>query len=528
MKKLTIFVLVLLCALSGVTSAVALIHESAGATYTFIGGSWTDKNSWEPATAGNGPGLDDNVVIPEGGNAVMPKSCDIGTLTVRGKLTMGNDLRLNSMTVETGGVFELGADLTCTGMLKNNGQIKGGDIFLKCQNFENSAFFIATGKVQVVAVFNIKNLGTLKAGPLLMLRSNNFTNDGLLETTAKPGTVAVFINNNLANNGSIRASAGKSGSNGGAIFVACSSFEGTGKVYPGDGGNGNPPGKKGVALIGSSFDQTGWTNWEPTAPKGNPPQNLTAWNAQVVQAKDGKSSISTGNLKIVPPTTSKPDSDGFYTHICDVSGGTYNFTLAWSGQGIAHIKGSTSNGWALNVPVNTMLEGERCSARVTIPPSSEGVKTLTISYAVLKSNFRATLTVLVYFVRHPVITFKTGQRIAQVENQNRVSSKQYMHVAPYKTGNCVMVPLRFFVETCNGSVSWDAKTRTAKVSMPGRKLGFSKNSANSTINGHQQKLASKCTIIAGRIMVPVSDLADMSGASSKLLKNGEMSFKYPA
>ena len=113
-----------------------MIHESAGATYTFIGGSWTDKNSWEPATAGNGPGLDDNVVIPEGGNAVMPKSCDIGTLTVRGKLTMGNDLRLNSMTVETGGVFELGADLTCTGMLKNNGQIKGGDVFLKCQNLK--------------------------------------------------------------------------------------------------------------------------------------------------------------------------------------------------------------------------------------------------------------------------------------------------------------------------------------------------------------------------------------------------------
>ena len=112
MKKLTVFVLVLLCALSGVTSAIALTHESAGATYTFIGGSWTDKNSWEPATVGNGPGLDDNVVIPEGRNAVMPRSCDIGTLTVRGKLAMGNDLRLNSMTVETGGVFELGAEVT--------------------------------------------------------------------------------------------------------------------------------------------------------------------------------------------------------------------------------------------------------------------------------------------------------------------------------------------------------------------------------------------------------------------------------
>ncbi|NMD13965.1 MAG: hypothetical protein GYA78_01250, partial [Caldisericales bacterium] len=50
----------------------------------------------------------------------------------------------------------------------------------------------------------------------------------------------------------------------------------------------------------------------------------------------------------------------------------------------------------------------------------------------------------------------------------------------------------------------------------------------STINGHQQKLASRCTIITGRIMVPVSDLADMSGASFKLLEDGQMSFKYPA
>ncbi len=507
--------------------ALAIAGTNA-ATYTFAGGNWTDAKSWQPQGV---PGVSDNVIIPAGKSAIMPDDCMLGTLTIQGKATMGVALRLSTMTIEKDGVFITGGDLHCAGMLKNAGSIGGKSLKIVVQNFENSGM-VQVGKANLTVVFKLTNTSYLQGGGPLMIRANQLENSGTIFGAFDRGDVSIFVNKDVINNGTIGAADGflqktDKNRNGRSVWIACSSFSGTGKIIPGDGVNGNPPSKGGKAVIGSVFDQEQWDKEEPGPPIGNQPDDLSAWNAQVRKAKDGVSPFPEGLLAFDQPQGSKLSAEGVPTFICKTGGGAIVTNLRYNGQGTVLVRGQASPSWATLAYQADYIGSEgKTAVVVKIPPRPEGLERITLKYAVAGTAMMASLIIEVYFTKCPVITFKLGQREATIKDDNGKTKKATMPVTPKTMNGQVMVPLRFFVEACGGEVAWDGNTKTATIKMPGRAADFTNNSKTASLNGRREGLPAGCYIAQGRMMVPVGSLADLVGGITTYSKSF-IQFQYP-
>ena len=511
--------------------------QDIGNTYIFKGGEWGAIDSWDPRLPqAGGPSPSDNAIIPEGTNAAMPKVCDVGTLTISGKVTMGDELLVNSMTIESKGEFMTGTNLRCNGMVKNLGRVSGKTFKGTIQNLDNSGSIDIAGKINIVVMFKLTNTSNIKSIGLMMLRSGLLVNTGTIKAIGTPGNIALFVNREMINDGKVDAASGYTdnafrGTNGGNVWVACSRVAGIGSIIPGSGGDGNPPGKKGQTLIGEIFDQNEWNTETMKAPKGNPPSDLTAWIGQLGKGnpKDGKMLGSSGTLSLSTPPGARP---GYYsktlTYIGNVAGTTITSTLAWNGQGIVYVEGRCNQPSAkVNLIATYLRPGEKTGINITFPYTPEGLKTLVLTFRVPETNYQTSLEIDIYFVKCPIIEGKVGQKTCKIADDKGVSRNAMMVVAPTMKNGVLVVPLRFFVESCGGKVVWDSKTHSATVTIPGRVVTFSKSSNYASVNGYKENLSSSSFIQSNRMMVDAKSLADFIGASFKLDSSG-YTFTYPA
>ncbi|HOO97572.1 MAG TPA: copper amine oxidase N-terminal domain-containing protein [Caldisericia bacterium] len=531
MRKVVLFILVLCFLASGKLALANEPNDNKGTTYTYTGGEWTSKTSWQPNLQNDGgPGTDDNVYIPTEVEAVAPDTLDIATLTVEGKLTLGVDLRVNSLTVESGGVLIASPSIQCMGKLTNKGSISSqASLGIIAQNIDNIGSLTGYDKVNIVVIFNMKNTGILAAGKLLMLRCGDLVNEGKLSTTSIPGNIAVFSNKGFRNDGVVKACDGSAGSDGGNVWVAAQTFSGGGSVTPGNGSAGDPPGKAGKAEIGESFDEDSWSAGNPSSPVGNPPAELTDWNTQTTKIPvfDGRQ-LGTEFLTLSQPDGTKPMRGRTgWSYVCASGSTTITATLTWNGEGNVFARGTTTDGTLLNTYAFLRANAPK-QIRIQVPPfDGDGLKVLNIKYTVNGTLYMATTKIYVYYAACPIIRGKVGETSCTIEDDKGQISDASLPTPPRIEHDRLVVPLRFMVESCGGSVSWNQTKREALITMPGRTVVFAPNSDSAEVNGFSETVYTTSQIEDGHMMVSARSLAEAIGAAVTW-DDGEFEFRYPA
>lgn len=532
MRKTTGLILACIFMLSGAHFAFGAESESVATTYTYKGGDWKNPSSWEPPSQGNeGPSKDSNIIIPKSLTAAAPADLDIATVTVAGKLILEQSFTANSMTIEVGGECVFPKKGKITGALKNSGTITTSGCNLMMMNFENPGQINSTGTISFTTAFMASNSGTITSTGHIMFWFGEFINTGKIMTTTN-AAIAIYTVNKFNNIGLVKAGNGKAsggiGSDGGSIYIAVSSFEGTGSIEPGNGADGASPGKAGLALIGANFNTDAWGKNTPTPPTGSPPSNLEAWNAQLRPGKDGRKTDATnGTLYFDKIASSQPGPFGAPSVICQTAGGSVVLTLKWEGAGVLIVRGSTNKEWAkLSMPIDYIPAKGKLNLTLRLDAKPEGNDRIVVTYTSPGTSYLAKVILDVFFAKCPVIECSLGSKEAKVTNDNKVTVKKTMSVAPYIAGKTVMVPLRFFVENCGGKVIWDDAAKTAKVSMPGRECVFALGSVKAQVNSNSFDLATSTKLVSGRLMAPVESLAQMVGARVSVA-DGKITFVYP-
>jgi hypothetical protein len=532
MRKTIGLILACIFVLSGVHFAFASESESVATTYTFKGGDWKNPTSWEPPTQdNNGPAKDSNIIISKGLTAKAPADLDITTITVAGKLILEQSFTANSMTVEIGGECVLPKKGKITGLLKNAGTITTSGSTLMIMNFENPGQIISTGTITFTAMFMASNSGTITSTGHIMFWFGDFINTGKILTTTN-SIIAIYAIKKFNNIGRVSTGNGKEsdgiGSDGGNIYIAVSEFEGTGSIEPGDGADATiTPGKAGVAVIGANFDTEAWGNGTPTPPTGSPPANLEPWKAQIQNGRDGRKILLGGTLYFEKIASSQPGPFGAPSVVCQTAGGSIALTLRWEGTGVLMVKGTTNKDWAkLSMPIDYIPAKGKLNLTLRLNDRPQGNDRIVVTYTSPGTPYLARVTLDVFFAKCPIIECFVGSKEAKVTNDNNVTVKKTMSVAPFITGKTTMVPLRFFVENCGGEVVWDYVSKTAKVSMPGRECVFALGNTKASVNNNSIDLATSTKIVGGRLMAPVDSLAQMVGARVSVTK-GKITFVYP-
>lgn len=518
--------------LSGAQFAFAAQSENIGTTHTFKGGDWKNPSSWEPQTQGSGgPAKDSNIIIPKGLAANAPADLDITTVTIAGKLSFEQSFTANSMTIEVGGECVLPKKGKVTGLLRNAGTITTNGCSLMMMNFENPGQINSTGVISLTAMFSASNSGTITSTGHIMFWFGDFINTGKIMTTTN-ANIAIYTVKKFNNIGLVKAGDGKEangvGNDGGSIYIAVSEFEGTGSIEPGDGADAARPGKAGVAVIGASFNTDAWGNGVPTPPTGSPPSNLDAWNIQVHAGKDGrKTDAINGTLYFDKIASSQPGPFGAPSVICQTAGGLVALTLKWEGAGVLMVRGTTNKEWAkLSLPIDYIPAKGKLNLTLRLDKRPEGNDRIVVTYTSPGTSYLAKVTLDVFFARCPIIECVVGSKEAKVTDDNKVTVKKVMSVAPVVSGKTVMAPLRFFVENCGGKVVWDAASKTARVSMPGRDCIFALGSVKASVNSNSFDLSASTKLVSGRLMAPVDSLALMVGARVSVA-DGKITFVYP-
>ena len=532
------WILIILCVLMVVTTAgvsVAYASDKApeGITYTFTGGSWDKATSWNPnLPADGGPGGDDNVVIPTGKTAQMPNFCSIATLTVEGVIQTGKEeLRVNSMTISSGGKIYANSTIRCVGKFTNKG-IFTSDIPLNLfvQKIENTGKIISEKKLNIMSMDGFKNSGEISAYEILMIRCHEMDNTGKIES--KTSNVAIFSNMEINNDGTIQAGDGKANSDGGDVLIACQAFTGAGSVTAGNGGNGNPPGKAGKTKIGTDFDNASWTAENPEGPTGNI-SNKSTWDAQVSKnpAQDGQLIVSKEKLLTLDvPAKSRPmRGKSGYSVICNTGGGTIHTKLHWKGTESVKVYATTNHG-KLGSPIEYLQPGGSIDVKINIPVSKSGkreLKRVSVRYYIPGTSYASCLTLYVYYLPCPIIRGKVGETSCTVEDDDGNIKKATMPITPKLEGDRLMVPLRFIVESCDGKVLWNPTTKTATIDLPGRTATFTAGSRDTLVNGYQETLYRNSNITSDHMMVSARSLADVMGADIEF-ENGCFTITYPS
>lgn len=532
MRKTTGLILACIFMLSGAHFAFAAESENIGTTHTFKGGDWKNPLSWEPQTLGStGPAKESNIIIPKSLTATAPADLDITTITVAGKLILEQSFTANSMTIEVGGECVLPKKGKVTGLLRNAGTITTSGCTLMMMNFENPGQINSTGTISFTVMFSASNSGTITSTGHILFWFGEFINTGKIMTTTN-ANIAIYTVNKFNNIGRVSAGNGKEaggvGGDGGNIYIAVSEFEGTGSIEPGDGADAAIPGKAGVAVIGANFDTEAWGNGTPTSPTGSPPENLEPWKAQVQKGRDGrKTDAVNGTLYFEKVASSQPGPFGAPSVVCQTAGGSIALTLRWEGAGVLMVRGSTNKEWAkLSMPIDYIPPKGKLNLTLRLDARAQGNDRIVVTYTSPGTPYLAKLTLDVFFAKCPIIECALGCKEAKVTDNNKVTAKKTMSVAPYIAGKTVMVPLRFFVENCGGKVVWDDTAKTAKVSMPGRECVFALGSVKASVNSNSFNLSASTKLVGGRLMAPVDSLAQMVGARVSVA-DGKITFVYP-
>lgn len=506
----------------------------AGVTYTFEGGNWADTDAWTPnLPSAGGPGEDDSVVIPTGLTATTPDQCSVATITVLGELNIGTELRVNSMTVEQNGTLNStnqNTEIRSTGTLTIKGALKAiDDLDVIAGKIICNGMLEGDSTLNLLSMDGFDVKGRIASNDLLMIRCHQLNNIGRIE--CKSGDIAIFSNTGITNNGTIKAGDASSG-NGSDVLIACQSFNGNGVITAGNGADGNPPGKAGRTLIGRSFNGTRWSNETPSSPTGNPPTDLSYWTAQIskIPASDGtRIGISDNILSLDIPEDVKPMAGlSGYSYICGIGGGTIQTKLNWNGAGIAKVRGSINHG-ELGSVIEYIPANGSVHIRIHIPrseSSSRELKTISIRYHVNGTAYATRLKLYVFYCPCPVIRGQVGDTACTIEDDDGDIESSAMPVAPFIEGDRLMVPLRFFVESCDGQVSWDHMASTATIDMPGRTATFTQNSGDTMVNGYAESLLRDSQIVDGHMMVSARSLAGIIGADVEY-ESGEYGFTYP-
>ncbi len=506
--------------------------ESLGTTCTFRGGAWNEPASWEPPQI---PGLADNAIIPPGLSATAPTNCDLSTLTVQGTVIISS-LQVQSFEVSITGQIQStgGITIDCRGNAKNAGKINSSGKFdFKSMGFENSGIINIKGLCDMRVLGTVTNTGTIDARGSLLLQSSKITNKGQIKTSGVSGNIVLWCLGSVENTGSIIANSGLtsttgSGENGGSVYVACSDFTGSGVIAPGNGGNGNPPGKKGAAIIGSSYDPTSFVSQAP--PQGAI-LDESSWKSQTGKANpfDGMpvgASVS-GGLTLSPPTNSRPFRYGGFSSIVNCAGGQVTASLKWEGSGIVKIRGDCSFSDVKFYPNITYLRaGETCSVTLSFDQRPEGAEEIRIHFETADGKAYVSLRLTVFFIICPIIEGKFGSLHVKVTDDAGNYKASTLKAKPIIKNGVFFVPLRDFIEINHGTVGWDNTSRQATINMPGRTGILTLDSRKASTNGTSEDLSGKTWLDNGKMMVPADSLANIIGASLKINGNSYI-FKYP-
>lgn len=506
--------------------------ESLGTTCTFRGGKWNEPGSWEPSQI---PGLSDNAIIPAGLSATAPTTCDLSTLTVQGTVIVSN-LQVQSFEVSVSGQIESIADLAidCRGVGKNSGKISSSGKFdFKAMGFENSGILKTKGICDMRILGTFTNTGTVDTRGSLLIQSSKVTNKGQIKTSGVAGNIVLWCLGSIENTGSLIANSGLtstfgSGENGGSIYVACSDFIGSGVVAPGSGGNGNPPGKKGAAVIGSSYEPA---SFAAQAPPQGAILDESAWKSQTAKANplDGMpvgASVS-GGLTLSPPTNSRPFRYGGFSSIVSCSGGQVTASLKWDGSGTLKLHGYCSFDLATFSPsVSYLRSGETCTVTLSFDQRPEGAQEIRIHFESEDGKAYVSLRLTVFFVKCPIIEGHFGSVNIKVTDDAGKTTASTLNAKPVMKNGVLYVPLRDFIEINHGKVEWDNVNKQATITMPGRSSVITLNSSKSSTSGTSEDLSGKTWLGNGKMMVPADSLANIIGASLKISGTSYI-FKYP-
>lgn len=519
-----------LCAAGSVLAETP--DNDAGITYTFKGGSWADAYSWEPQ---NVPGINDNAVIPAGLTATAPKTCELGTLTVSGSIEVST-LLVKTFEVTSTGTMSSTSEMSldCRGTVKNTGQIiAAGKLSIIALGFENSGTVKVSGICDWRILGTMTNLGTIDSKKTALIQASRIINSGIIKTGSDNANIILWSLNSIENNGSllgyngITSSTGL-GEQGGSVYLACQNFTGTGVIAPGNGGDGNPPGKKGVALVGATYDPAAFSQEMP--PTGTLPDDST-WKAQTVKAtpRDGRKTgeSSSGNLTLTQPANSRPFAYGGLSAIINNTGGTVSASIKWSGDKIVRIKGNCSADWVDFWPkVMYLNKGETFPVTLRFPQRNTGSEELKISFETDDGLTYVSMRLTVFFIKCPIIKGNIRSRDCLVTDDKGNTTPKRLSTAPMATGKTIFVPLRDFIEINGGTVVWDNTAKKATVTMPGRTITIGISVKTATTNGVAENIGSNTYLSSGKLMIPADSLAGMIGASFRL-DGKSFLFKYP-
>lgn len=100
-----------------------------------------------------------------------------------------------------------------------------------------------------------------------------------------------------------------------------------------------------------------------------------------------------------------------------------------------------------------------------------------------------------------------GEKVATVNNKSVT-----MEQAAYVSGGRTMVPFRFLGESLGASVSWDAATKQAKLSLSGVEVVVTVGSLNGLVNGDIVKMDVPAVNKEGRLFIPLRFVSENLGA----------------
>lgn len=522
--------MIMLCAAGSVLAESP--NSEAGITYTFKGGNWDDVYAWEPQ---NIPGINDNAVIPAGLSVTAPQVCELGTLTVSGTIIIST-LKVKTFEVSSGGTMSSTGEMSldCRGSVKNSGQIKSASkLSIIALGFENNGTVKVEGMCDWRILGTMTNVGTIDSKKTALIQASKIVNNGVIKTSSDKANIILWSLNSIENNGSLLGYNGLTaqdghGEQGGSVYMACQSFTGNGVIAPGNGGDGDPPGKKGTALIGAIYDPAAFAVEAP--PTGTLTDD-SAWKAQTAKAtsRDGRKvgESSSGSLTLTQPTGARPFRYGGMSAVVNNTGGTVSASLKWAGKSTVRVKGVCSADWVDFWPrVMYFSQGETCPVTLRFPQRKTGAEEIKISFETDDGQTYVSMKLTVFFIKCPIIKGQLGSKECTVTDDKGTTKTGKLSTSPVTRDKNIFVPLRDFIEINGGTVTWNNATKKATITMPGRtiQVGIGDNSANT--NGVAENLTGSTFLSSGKLMVPANSLAGMIGASFKL--DGKIYiFKYP-
>jgi hypothetical protein len=299
-------------------------------------------------------------------------------------------------------------------------------------------------------------------------------------------------------------------------------------VAPGNGGDGDPPGKKGTAVIGSTYTPP---SFESQAPPQGAILDESFWKSQTAKAnpRDGRqtgASVSSG-LTLYPPTSSRPFRYGGFSAVVNCGGGLIKGSLKWEGSGTVKVRGACSLPWARFSPTTMYLRpGESCQVTLETPIAPESVEEARITFESEDGKSYVSLKLTIFIIKCPIIKGKIGNARISVTDDAGKTSPFTLKAQPIVKDGILCVPVRDFIEINHGRVDWDNASRQAIITMPGRSCVLTLGSKSASTNGTAEDMSGKTFLVDGKLMAPADSLASIIGASLVFDGNTYI-FKYP-